>query len=80
MNELQQIKIDINQLARGAFPKCQKGMGHVYIIESDGCVKIGVSTDVLERLNSIRTQSGRDIKKVFVTENRLTFYSQQNAG
>jgi hypothetical protein len=75
MNELQQIKITVNQNNEQSFPKCQNGLGHVYIIKSDDCVKIGISTDVAKRIRSIRTQSGRNIDRVFVSESCSNYYS-----
>ncbi|GAB6171405.1 hypothetical protein JCM15765_08830 [Paradesulfitobacterium aromaticivorans] len=44
------------------------GQGHVYIVEADGCVKIGRTKNLVSRINAIRTQSGRNLKRLCFTK------------
>lgn len=45
-----------------------KTKGYVYILETDGCTKIGKSVNPEKRIETIRTTSGRHIKRVAFSE------------
>ena len=44
------------------------GKGCVYIIESDGCIKIGKTKNIAQRINTLRNQSGRKFLRFCHTE------------
>ena len=69
MNNLTTIQIEIDLGVNSHDESVNKdGKGRVYIIESDGCIKIGKTKNITQRINTLRNQSGRKFQRACYTD------------